>query len=84
MEIQIKEVKNKSDLREFIYLPEKIHKDHKNWVPPIYMDDWDFFNSKKNKSFKYSDTILLLACKGDVVVGRCMGNTMKNVAVFHS
>lgn len=73
MEIQIKEVKNKSDLREFIYLPEKIHKNHKNWVPPIYMDDWDFFNSKKNKSFKYSDTILLLACKGDVVVGRCMG-----------
>jgi len=73
MEIQIKEVKTKRDLHDFIYLPAKIHKDHKNWVPPIYMDDWEYFNPKKNKSFSSCDHVLLLAIKNGEVVGRCMG-----------
>ncbi len=73
MSIQVKEVKTKKDLKTFIYLPEKIHKNHKNWVPPIYMDEFAFFNPKKNKSFAYSDTIMLLAYQDGVAVGRIMG-----------
>lgn len=73
MEITINEVKSKKDLKAFIYLPEKIHKEHSNWVHPIYMDDWEFFNPKKNKSFSHCDYILLLAFKGNQPVGRCMG-----------
>ena len=73
MGIAIREVKTKQDLKTFIYLPAEIHKDHANWVPPIYMDDKVFFDSKKNKSFSYCDTILLLAYKDDQPVGRIMG-----------
>jgi hypothetical protein len=73
MEITLKEVSSRKDLKAFIYLPEKIHKDHKYWLPPVYMDDWNYFNPKKNKAFTYSDTILLLALKGEEVVGRIMG-----------
>lgn len=73
MGVQIRKVKSKSDLSKFIYLPEKIHQDHTNWVHPIYMDDWNFFNPKKNKSFNHCDHILILAYKNGKVVGRCMG-----------
>jgi len=73
MQIQIKEVTTKKDLTDFIYLPEKIHKGHKNWMHPIYMDDKTFFNPKTNKSFSYCDHKLLLAIKDNEVVGRCMG-----------
>lgn len=73
MGIEIKEVKTKQDLKTFINLPAIIHKDHANWVPPIYMDDRVFFDSKKNKSFTYCDTILLLAYKDDKPAGRIMG-----------
>ncbi len=73
MDITLKEVTDRKDLKAFIYLPEKIHRDHKHWLPPIYMDDWKYFNAKKNKAFSYSDTILLLALKGEEVVGRIMG-----------
>lgn len=73
MKAAIKEVKSRKDLKKFIYLPEKIHADHKTWVHPIYMDEWTYFDAKKNKAFSYSDTILLLAYKGDEVVGRIMG-----------
>jgi len=73
MNITIKEVKSKKDLKEFIYLPEKIHEGHETWVHPIYMDEWTYFDKKKNKAFAYSDVTLLLAYKGEEAVGRIMG-----------
>lgn len=69
----IKEVRSKKDLRIFIYLPEKIHAGHKNWVYPVYIDEWDFYNPLKNKFFGNCDTLLLLAFKDKKPVGRIMG-----------
>lgn len=71
--LEIREVKTQKDLHKFIHLPAEIHRNHANWVPPIYMDDWEFFNPKKNKSFESCDTILLLAFRGGKAVGRIMG-----------
>lgn len=73
MAIDIKEVKTRKDLKTFIYLPEKIHAHHVNWVHPIYMDDRKYFDRKKNKAFAYCDAIFLLAFRGNDVVGRVMG-----------
>ncbi|MDA3954957.1 MAG: hypothetical protein PF485_15020 [Bacteroidales bacterium] len=71
--IEIIEVNSKSDLKKFIYLPEKIHKNHKNWLYPLYSDDKIFFDPKKNKAFNYCDTVLALAKKDGKTVGRIMG-----------
>ncbi len=73
MNIEIKEVSTNKDFRSFIKLPAKIHKNHPNWIPPIYLDDRKFFNPKKNDSFSYSDTLLLIARQDKRVVGRIMG-----------
>lgn len=73
MDIKIAEVKSRKDLKTFIYLPEKIHKDHSNWVHPLYIDDHVFFNPRKNKSFSSTHTVLALAWKGAQPVGRVMG-----------
>ena len=85
MAIEIREVKSRKDLKTFIHLPAKIHKNHPNWVPPVYMDEWVWFDPKKNFAFDYSDTILYLAVKDNKVAGRIMGiinnkyNYAKNV-----
>ncbi len=71
--IEVKEVLTKKDLRQFIYLPAKIHKDHHDWLPPIYMDEWQLFNKKKNRSFQYTDAILCLAFRDGEPAGRIMG-----------
>ena len=71
--VTVREVKSKKELSQFIHLPARIHQNHPNWVPPIYMDDREFFNPKKNKSFDSCDTILLLAYRADKVEGRIMG-----------
>ena len=73
MAIEIREVLSRRDLKTFIYLPEKIHASQENWVHPIYMDDWKYFDPKKNKAFGYSDTVLLLAWRDGRPVGRIMG-----------
>jgi GNAT superfamily N-acetyltransferase len=73
MAVEIREVASRRDLKTFIYLPEKIHAGHQNWVHPIYMDDWKYFDPKKNKAFGYSDAILLLAWKDGRPAGRIMG-----------
>ncbi|MFB0566434.1 MAG: hypothetical protein ACETWK_12260 [Candidatus Aminicenantaceae bacterium] len=73
MAVKIREVRDRGDLRSFIYLPEKIHANHKSWVPSIYIDEWKYFNSQKNKAFSYCETVLLLAFREKKVVGRIMG-----------
>jgi hypothetical protein len=73
MTLVLKDVVSRRDMHEFIYLPEKIHSEHENWLPPIYRDEWNFFNSNKNPSFKFCDTRLILAQKDGRTVGRIMG-----------
>jgi len=84
MKVVVKPVASKHDLKSFIHLPAKIHKNHANWVPPIYMDEWEFFNPRKNRAFDHCDTILALAtCEGKVV-GRIMGIISYNYNKLHN
>jgi predicted GNAT family acetyltransferase len=73
MNIEIKEVTTKGDLKNFIHAPWKLHKGHELWAPPLLMDEWTFFSPKKNRNFAHSDTIMLLAYKGSEISGRVMG-----------
>lgn len=72
-EITVKEVITRKELRDFIYLPEKIHRTEPEWLPPIYMDERVLYNKKKNKSYGYADALLLIAYRERKPVGRIMG-----------
>lgn len=84
MPLEIRAVKNRKELRKFIRLPAEIHKNHPNWVPPVYSEEWKYFSPHKNKAFPYCDTTLALAYRNSEVVGRIMGiihhryNTYRN------
>lgn len=73
MHVQVKPVSGRRELRQFIYLPAHIHRDHPGWVPPIYMDEWRFFSPKKNKAFSYCHTTLASAYRNGRLAGRIMG-----------
>ena len=73
MSLEVKSVTNRKELRQFIYLPAKIHKNHLKWIPPIYTQEWKYFNPVKNKAFSSCDSILILAYRNRKVVGRVMG-----------
>lgn len=73
MSISIQEVNTRRAMREFIYFPEKIHKNHSHWVPPIYADDKGCFCPEKNKAFSYCDCVLALAASNGKTIGRIAG-----------
>lgn len=73
MEIVVKPVCSRQEMKKFIHLPALIHKDHSNWIPPLYSDEWEYFDSTRNKAFDYCDVILLLAYREKKPAGRIMG-----------
>lgn len=73
LNLDIRPVLGRKALRDFIFLPEKLHRLHENWVPPIYLDERQYFNPKKNRAFSYCDSILFLAYLDGAPVGRIMG-----------
>ena len=83
-DIILKEVITRQEKRKFIYLPSEVHKSNPNWLPPIYLDEWELFNEKKNKSYQYSDTVLYLAYRDKKVVGRIMGIINKRYNTIHN
>lgn len=72
-ELVIKEVVTKKERRDFIFLPEKVHRHEPEWLPPIYMDERELYDKKKNKSYQYADALLLIAYRDLKPVGRIMG-----------
>lgn len=73
MSVVIKTVQGKQELRTFIHLPARIHADHANWMPPLYTDEYAYFDPNKNKAFSYCDTVLYLAYRNGQIRGRIMG-----------
>jgi hypothetical protein len=82
--VLIKEVKSKRDKRKFIHLPQKVHRNDQTWLPPIYLDEWELFNERKNKSYQYADTVLYLAYRNNKVVGRIMGIINRRYNTIHN
>lgn len=73
MSIEIKEITTSRQLREYIYFPRSIYKDDSHWVPPLYSDEFDFHNPKRNSALQYSEGIRLMAYRSSQAVGRIMG-----------
>ena len=69
----VKEAKTSRDLRGFIYFPQSIYRNDSHWVPPLYSDEFDFHNPKRNSALAYSAVIRLMAFRGKQAVGRIMG-----------
>ena len=73
MALEVTEIRNRHELREFIYLPAQVNRNNPLWIPPVYMDEWKFFDPKKNRAFQHADTVLALARRDGKAVGRVMG-----------
>lgn len=71
--IVIKEVKTKKDMKQFIKFADDLYKGNKYYVPQLHSDIRDTFNREKNGAYEYCDSLMILAYKGEKVVGRLVG-----------
>ncbi|MBN2189418.1 MAG: hypothetical protein JW699_08180 [Chitinispirillaceae bacterium] len=73
MDTTLREVTTAKDRKTFIYLPEKIHRAHSGWLPPLYSDEKKYFDPDINPSFRSCDYRMVLAYKNGRPVGRIVG-----------
>ena len=69
MEITIKEVLTKNELKKFAEFPNKLFKHCSNYVPSLVSDEMATL-SRKNPAHEYCDSKYWLAYSGDKIVGR--------------
>ena len=64
------ELGNRRQLKAFIKFPWRIYRHDPNWVPPLILDQLQFFTPGKNPYFSHSTAHLFMAFRGDEPVGR--------------
>jgi GNAT superfamily N-acetyltransferase len=64
------ELGNRRQLKTFIKFPWRIYRHDPNWVPPLILDQLQFFTPSKNPYFSHSTAQLFMAFRGDEPVGR--------------
>lgn len=73
MNINIKEVISKKDLKKWIEFPNSLYKDNEYYVPFLATDEMETFTHDKNPAYAFCETKLFLAYKEDKIVGRIAG-----------
>ena len=68
--VHVRPVSGPRDLKAFIKLPFRLHRDHAAWVPPLIMERREFLNRDKNPFFGHAEAEYFLAERGGEVVGR--------------
>ena len=67
--LTVRPVRGRGDLREFIRLPFRLHRDTP-WVPPLILERRQFLDREKNPFFEHAEAEYFLAERDGQVVGR--------------
>lgn len=73
MSVIIKEVTSKRDLRKFVQFGIDLYEGNPYYCPPIFMDEMDTFNPKKNPALEVSEFVIYMAYRDNKIVGRIVG-----------
>lgn len=68
--VEIRPVRSRRDLREFIELPYRLHATSPRWVPPLRLERRLFLNRRLNAFFRHGEAEYFLARRDGRVVGR--------------
>ncbi len=71
--LQITEVKNKRDLKEFVNFQHKLYAKNKYFVPPLKRNVMNTFDRRSNPAFEFCDVKMWLAKLEGKTVGRIAG-----------
>ena len=73
MEIKVREVISKRDLKSFVDFQFQLYDDNKYWVPPLKKEELFLLNRDKNPAFDFCETKYWLAYKDKKIAGRIAG-----------
>lgn len=82
MSLEIREVRTKKEMKQFVEFSLKLFKGHPFYVPALTFDEINTFNPKKNPAFDFCESICFLAYKDETIVGRIAGFINHNANNF--
>jgi len=68
--VTIRPVRTRRELKRFVKVPFRLHRDHPQWVPPLIFERMEFLNRKKNPYFEHAEAEYFLAERDGEPVGR--------------
>jgi GNAT superfamily N-acetyltransferase len=68
--VQIRPVRSRRELKRFVKVPFRLHRDSPQWVPPLIFERMEFLNRKKNPWFEHGEAEYLIAERDGEPVGR--------------
>ena len=83
MSLEVRPVRGRRDLREFIGLPYRIHSTSPIWVPPLRLERWLFLSRRANPFFTHGEAQLFLAVRDGRTVGRVSAHYDREFNAFH-
>ncbi|HOW66137.1 MAG TPA: hypothetical protein P5186_21330 [Candidatus Paceibacterota bacterium] len=72
MAIQVRGVESPGDLKRYLRLPFQLYRDDPNWVPPLWFQEKEFYDPRRNPNLAANPYRLLLANRNGTLVGRMM------------
>ncbi|MCX5781161.1 MAG: hypothetical protein NT145_00415 [Elusimicrobia bacterium] len=81
--IQIDNVRNRNDWKDFLNLPWRIYKGNQYWVPPLLSEVKETLDVNKNPFWEHAQREVFLARKDGKVVGRIVAIVDENHNNFH-
>jgi GNAT superfamily N-acetyltransferase len=68
--VTIRPVRTRRDLKRFVKVPFRLHREHPQWVPPLIFERMQFLNRGKNPYFEHAEAEYFIAERGGEPVGR--------------
>jgi GNAT superfamily N-acetyltransferase len=68
--VSISPVRTRRDLKRFVKVPFRLHRDHPQWVAPLIYERMEFLNRKKNPYFEHAEAEYFIAERDGEPVGR--------------
>jgi GNAT superfamily N-acetyltransferase len=81
--VDVRPVRGRQDLKEFIELPYRLHSTSPLWVPPLRVERRLFLSKRLNAFFSHGDAELLLARRHGRVLGRLSAHYDDNFNAHH-
>jgi GNAT superfamily N-acetyltransferase len=68
--VSIRPVRSRRDLKRFVRVPFRLHREHPQWVPPLIFERMQFLNRAKNPYFEHAEAEYFIAERDGEPVGR--------------
>jgi GNAT superfamily N-acetyltransferase len=68
--VSIRPVRNRRELKRFVKVPFRLHRDQPQWVAPLIFERMEFLDRRKNPWFEHGEAEFFVAERGGEAVGR--------------